>query len=525
MALDLPPIQKYEGPQINIGEDIALGQQNALRQTQVEAEKNLPNAVAAYKSGDRGALMQIAQANPEMARSILSMEEQQQNTKFQNAQITNMQATQSREGALAQSELQSAALERQQRIMAIKQEMLDQETDLASAYTNAMKGVESVDQKKQIHEHYMDEAKRMGIQIPDELGGEWTPDHEKAIGHIADIGNTIRQQRLAATAQEAQAKSGMPMMGPPGAGGAAPSTQPPALPPMQGPTQSGAPVGAAPAAGKQGAVGPLTPEQQQIETVLGQAPPQYAATARAIIEGRQPGLSGFVMKTPYGQAVMNLVNTADPSFNQADATSRVKTRTDFTSGASADNIVALNTAMNHLTKYKAAMDALKNGDYPTYNKIANALGNALGNEKIQGNFKTADTESKAVAQELAKVFRKSGMSEKDVEEWRDSVATNQSPAQYQAVVKSAIDLMEGRMDALAEKYKNGMGQTKNGVDFLSPKAKEEYQSLVGHAPEGPAGGNVGAAPAMKGPAGGHLIGTSNGKGVYVMPDGSHVMEQ
>ena len=122
---------------------------------------------------------------------------------------------------------------------------------------------------------------------------------------------------------------------------------------------------------------------------------------------------------------------------------------------------------------------LNNSDFPLVNKIANYAGQQLGNQTIQKNLRTVDAESEAVAHELAKVFRSTGMSEKEIAAWKEKIQTSAAPAESKAVVDSAIELMNGRLEALGARYTQGMGTTKSGIELLTPQSKSTIERLAG----------------------------------------------
>lgn len=208
-------------------------------------------------------------------------------------------------------------------------------------------------------------------------------------------------------------------------------------------------------------------------------PPSAALQVKSLAEGKMPFPGGFALKSPYWQQMIQAVGQYDPTFDAVNYNARAGTRKDFTSGKTAQNITALNTAMSHLDSLNNAYNELGNSDYPSYNKIANYLGNATGNQKIQGDTARVSTDAEAVSHELAKVFRSTGMSEGEIKAWKEKIDTNTTPAQQKAVIGGAIDLMNGRIQALGQQYNKGMGTTKDGLELLSPEAQQAYQRLSG----------------------------------------------
>lgn len=206
-------------------------------------------------------------------------------------------------------------------------------------------------------------------------------------------------------------------------------------------------------------------------------PPAMADQVKALAEGRMAFPSGFALKSPYWQQMLQMVSQYDPSFDAINYNTRAATRKDFTSGKSAENIKSLNTAIGHLATLQQKFDALGNTDYPTYNTIGNWLGAKSGNEKIQSAVGGFDTAKLSVSGEMAKVFRSVGMSQQEIEHWMDRLSSSQSPADFKSTIKTAADLMQGRLDAIGDQYSKGMGTMKQGLDLLSPDAKKTFENL------------------------------------------------
>lgn len=237
---------------------------------------------------------------------------------------------------------------------------------------------------------------------------------------------------------------------------------------------------------------PITPQTQTPGTPVGATrnddylstlPTAIASQVKSIADGRMPFPSGMALKTPYWQQMIQAVSNYDPSFDAVNYNSRSATRKDFTSGKSAQNITSLNTAIGHLDALDKAFSGLKNSDYPTYNYLANTVGRQAGNTDIQTAMKDVNSKAIAVSGELAKVFRSTGMSQKEIEDWKDQISPNNSPAENKKVIESAIDLMNSRLDAVGEQYNKGMGTTADAMQLLSPKAQKIIQRLQGNQPE------------------------------------------
>lgn len=238
-----------------------------------------------------------------------------------------------------------------------------------------------------------------------------------------------------------------------------------------------------------------TPQAGQQQTTgddfLKTLQPNIASQVKALADGKMQFPGGFALKSPYWQQMISAVSQYDPSFDAVNYNARSKTRGDFTSGKSAQNITALNTAMSHLSTLKDSYDALGNSDYPAYNSMANWVGNQFGDKNTQTNTANVSADATAVSHELAKVFRSTGMSEGEIKDWENKINTSSTPSQSNAIIQSALDLMNGRMQAIGQQYNQGMGTTKDPLELLSPEAQRAYQKLSGGKPSANQPTNVG----------------------------------
>ncbi len=510
--------QELAGQQPDIAGNMIKGQAVAAGQRTAAAQAALPSALSAYKAGDESAIAQIAQANPEEAQALLNMKKTQQDQPLIGAQASALQAE------TAQKNIQTKNMLQDQHLQGLMKEGA-----YAGNLATSLAGIEDPTQKSKIWAQYAKDAKAQGIDVHPELAN-WSADNEGHLKTIAAMGQQAGQMRqlMNPTPEQQEfnyvknlspedqqkymaVKSGSPMMV--GMGSGAPPSAPAVGP-------DGKPLPGA-AAGQPAA---LTPEETADQAkglnpqVLHQMPPQIASQVKALAEGRMQFPSGFALKSPYWQQMLSAVGTYDPSFDALNYNARAKTRADFTSGKSAQNITSMNTAMGHLESLSKAYEGLDNGSMPLVNTVENYVGGAFGNKKVQTGVADVGTKAEAVSNELAKVFRSTGMSAQEVNEWRDKISTSASPTQSKTVIKGAIDLLNSRLDALAEQYNQGMGTSKQGVELLSPKAQEAYTKLTGAAPTITKTGD--AAHAAGGGTGGVLHVDKNGNKAMVFPDGT-----
>lgn len=244
--------------------------------------------------------------------------------------------------------------------------------------------------------------------------------------------------------------------------------------------------------GGEGASPAIGPDGQPVtgETALAGLSPQMATTVKKLAAGEIQFPGGFAMKSPYWQNMLNLVAAYDPGFDQVNYNARAATRKDFVAGKSAVNIKALNTAIAHAGSLEDAYQKVGNGSFPIINRIENWARVNLGDTGRQAAMADTSAKAEALAHELAQVFRQTGMSEGEINAWKQRVDPNSTPAQMKATIDAALELMTGRLQALGASYQQGMGVSKDPLELLSPQARAQWERLTGTA--APSGTSVSA---------------------------------
>ena len=216
--------------------------------------------------------------------------------------------------------------------------------------------------------------------------------------------------------------------------------------------------------------------------------PKIATQVKALAEGRMAFPSGFALRSGYWQNMLQAVSQFDPSFDAVNYNARAKTRNDFTSGKSAQNITSFNTAIGHLGTLNDSIDALNNTNYPSYNRFANSVSQESGDTRYQVARQKFDTAKQAVTDELTRAFRGSSGNVSDIDRWAGTLDAAQSPAALKSAVQQAIQLLHSRIDAVGDQYNRGMGTTADPLHLLSPKAQQTIRRLEGGSPGAPHGG-------------------------------------
>ena len=209
-------------------------------------------------------------------------------------------------------------------------------------------------------------------------------------------------------------------------------------------------------------------------------PPNIARQVQALADGRLAFPSGFALRSPYWQSLMQAVGQYDPTFDAVNYNSRAATRRDFTSGKSAQTINALNTGLGHVAMLDQAGDALDNGETPLFNTIKNQIADWTG-KPAPGNFRAT---AGLVAEELTRIYRQAGGSEADIQRHLQDLSTAQSPEQRRGALYQIGSLLDSKLNAMADQYGQGMGTTEDRLKLLNPHAAGALTHILSYGPNG-----------------------------------------
>lgn len=201
----------------------------------------------------------------------------------------------------------------------------------------------------------------------------------------------------------------------------------------------------------------------------GQLSQNVETAAQAIANGQLPALSGFAMKTPYGQQTMARVLQINPQYNAADFNSNQTGLKQFTSGKLGNSVRSFNVSISHLNTLEKLSDALNNGDVQAVNKIGNYLSTQTG-APAPTDFNAA---KKIVGDEIVKAIVGAGGALADREEAAKTVSAANSPAQLKGVINTYKELMNGQLKGLQQQYEQSTGR-KDFTRFLSDESQSEF---------------------------------------------------
>lgn len=228
-----------------------------------------------------------------------------------------------------------------------------------------------------------------------------------------------------------------------------------------------------------------------------------AAWVKAVVQGRSAQPSSFFLRTPQGQMLMKMAAQYEPGFDLSLYQARVKTQGDLATGKMGQNVTSFNTAIQHAARLNDAVDALGNTQFAWLNKPWQAVKNMAGDTQFQSAKATFEADKTALTDELTRAFRGTGGNVSDINTWEDQLDEAKSPAALHAAVKEGMHLLNGRIEAIGDQYQRGMRLKAefDPTNLLSPRAKTQFNALLGKPAAGAQSPAGGATPAPAPPPG------------------------
>jgi hypothetical protein len=219
---------------------------------------------------------------------------------------------------------------------------------------------------------------------------------------------------------------------------------------------------------------------QKNEAFFKTLPPPVAAKVKALVEGRIALPARIQKGDTYWQGLLDAAVKYDPSFDAVNYNARSKTRADFTSGKSAQQVNALNTAIGHMDRLLQVTDALGNfheGSLGPLTTTANEVKNWFSQKFGSKEIPAFNVVRKAVSDELTRVWRQAGGSEQDIQENLKNLASSNTPEQLYGAVGEFGHLLESKLDNLKEQYRQGMGT--DPINMVTPEARRVLDKVEG----------------------------------------------
>lgn len=190
---------------------------------------------------------------------------------------------------------------------------------------------------------------------------------------------------------------------------------------------------------------------EQIGAELKAKNPGYYAQLESIKDGKYK-------ITGRGSNEMNRISTQVqtiwPGTDLQALQSRYDTRKDFTSGKTANNITAINTALKHLDSLARNAEVLDNGSFRQGNRLGNILKTQIGDSRVR----VLGSDINAVTGELASTFKQTGATDTEIKNFQQSLDAADSKQVIKDVTDEFISLIGGRTQPLLERWQNSFGQ-------------------------------------------------------------------
>jgi hypothetical protein len=231
--------------------------------------------------------------------------------------------------------------------------------------------------------------------------------------------------------------------------------------------------------------------------------PDAQAKIQGLLNYQIPLPAGNALARPEWATVLSRALQIDPTFDVKRYGERQAYLKDYASGQTGRAITSLDTVMHHLDSFNNSATALHNTGLPIYNAFANWMRESTIGFPEKKQF---DNDAGAVEGELANVFKATGATDQEIHAWRSRLSSSETPEEFKANVASLVDLINGRMSAVGNRYKSVMGH--DAPDFLSPESRAIFNRFSqGGGSQPHAAGPQAAAPRGVNPP---MAGAGNG---------------
>jgi hypothetical protein len=142
------------------------------------------------------------------------------------------------------------------------------------------------------------------------------------------------------------------------------------------------------------------------------------------------------------------------------------------------NQLSLNTALGHIDTAADAYEAISNTD----ERFLNTPINALKKQTNDPNVVKLDASLTALKGEMANVFKGSGATDQEINQWAQSLSDSLTPSQFRGLMPQLSKLLNSRMDALQYQQSKTTGGTVDTSRPLTSKAEGVVKKFSGSNP-------------------------------------------
>jgi hypothetical protein len=146
----------------------------------------------------------------------------------------------------------------------------------------------------------------------------------------------------------------------------------------------------------------------------------------------------------------------------------------FANGDAAKQMRAVNTVADHILRVQDYAEALRNGQIPRANQLANATAKELGRPEVT----TFEAGRDIMADEVVRLLTSTGGTEKDREGMQSRISAMMSPEQFAGVFGAFRDFSGARFEALRQQYShNDPRREAEFQQFLTPAARKVFEGM------------------------------------------------
>ena len=158
----------------------------------------------------------------------------------------------------------------------------------------------------------------------------------------------------------------------------------------------------------------------------------------------------------------------NPDFDQKNYNTISQAINRFATGPQGNTVRSLNVAIEHMDTARKLGDALKNTDFPLFNKLANELATQTG-KPAPTNFNAV---KEIVADEVVKGVIGGAGALADREAAAKKIRDASSPAQLKGVLDSWTELLGGQLKGLERQYEGATTRKDFRQKYVTPRALE-----------------------------------------------------
>lgn len=168
----------------------------------------------------------------------------------------------------------------------------------------------------------------------------------------------------------------------------------------------------------------------------------------------------------------------DPSFDQKNYNTIATAINRFGAGKHGDTVRSLNVAIEHMDTARKLGEALKNTDYPLFNRLANEIATQTG-KSAPTNFNAV---KEIVADEVVKGVIGGPGALADREAAATKIRAQSSPEQMVGVLNSWTELLGGQLKGLERQYEGSTNRKDFRERYMTQRARDAIDGGHGAQP-------------------------------------------